>query len=158
MKRANHLKNVDLSQPLTEPVHDMTSDRPATASDDATDQASYRRDLWERSVLFLRMPCANAPTTSARMSAPACHRLLDFKYETLLERAPFDTPANYALLSITEIGEDCWDDCVDPAKPPVSWSIRAPGTARDRRVQAAIREVGMALHEGHPVYFVIFFP
>ena len=65
---------------------------------------------------------------------------------------------NYALLRITEVGEDCWEDCVDPAKPPVivvdPRAGHGPGIGGFKHDS----EVGMALHEGHPVYFVIFFP
>lgn len=45
--------------------------------------------------------------------------LLDFKYETLLGARSFERPVNQALLRITEIDAHCWDDCVDPEKPPV---------------------------------------
>jgi hypothetical protein len=157
MKRANHLKKVDLSQPLTEPVNDVRSDSSATVSDVAPDQVSYRRDLWERKVLFLDALRERADNARAHERA-GMPPLLDFKYETLLDARTFDTPANYALLRITEIGEDCWDDCVDPAKPPVividPRAGHGPGIGGFKQDS----EVGMALHEGHPVYFVIFFP
>ena len=39
--------------------------------------------------------------------------LLDFKYEILLGAGRFDPPANYALLRIPEVGDLCWEDCVD---------------------------------------------
>src|SRR5262249_13852607 len=70
----------------------------------------------------------------------------------------FDRPANYALLRILEIGDACWEDCVDPNKPPViivdPRAGHGPGIGGFKRDS----EVEMALHEGHPVYFVIFFP
>lgn len=84
--------------------------------------------------------------------------LLDFKYETLLDARRFEHPANYALLRITEVGEDCWDDCVDLNKPPViivdPRAGHGPGIGGFKHES----EVGMAMREGHPVYFVIFFP
>ncbi|MGR3707854.1 MAG: DUF3141 domain-containing protein [Alterinioella nitratireducens] len=84
--------------------------------------------------------------------------LLDFDYELLLDARNFERPANYALLRITRVGEDCWDDCVDAAKPPVividPRAGHGPGIGGFKRDS----EVGMAMHEGHPVYFVIFFP
>ncbi len=84
--------------------------------------------------------------------------LLDFKYETLLDARRFDSPANYALLRITEIGGDCWEDCVDADKPPVivvdPRAGHGPGIGGFKRDS----EVGMAMREGHPVYFIIFFP
>ena len=84
--------------------------------------------------------------------------LLDFKYETLLDARSFERSVNYALLRITEIDGHCWDDCVDPDKPPVivvdPRAGHGPGIGGFKRDS----EVGMATREGHPVYFVIFFP
>ncbi|RMF03052.1 MAG: DUF3141 domain-containing protein [Alphaproteobacteria bacterium] len=117
----------------------------------------YQLDIWQRTVLFwdaLRQR-ANNMLEHERAGLPP---LLDFKYETVLDARRFAHPANYALLRITEIGEDCWDDCVDPDKPPVivvdPRAGHGPGIGGFKRDS----EVGMALHEGHPVYFVIFFP
>ncbi|HWA23737.1 MAG TPA: DUF3141 domain-containing protein [Caulobacterales bacterium] len=84
--------------------------------------------------------------------------LLDFKSETLLDARRFEQPANYALLRITEVGDLCWDDCVDPEKPPVividPRAGHGPGIGGFKRDS----EVGIAMHEGFPVYFVVFFP
>ena len=119
--------------------------------------ATYPQDLFERWVLFLdtlRERADNMIEHERRGMPP----LLDFKYETLLDARNFDRPANYALLRITEIGDDCWDDCVDMAKPPVivvdPRAGHGPGIGGFKRDS----EVGIAMHEGHPVYFVVFFP
>ncbi|MGR3697294.1 MAG: DUF3141 domain-containing protein [Roseovarius sp.] len=123
----------------------------------SSDPITYGRDLWERSVLFLDTLRERADTMIAheRAGMPA---LLDFKYETLLDARQFERPANYALLRITEIDGNCWDDCVDVAKPPVivvdPRAGHGPGIGGFKRDS----EVGMAMAEGHPVYFVIFFP
>jgi len=121
------------------------------------DLLAYQRDFWERTILFwdtLRRG-ANNMIEHQRAGLPP---LLDFKYETLLDARRFDDPANYALLRITEIGEDRADECVDANKPPViivdPRAGHGPGIGGFKRES----EVGMALHEGHPVYFVIFFP
>ena len=123
----------------------------------AQELLEYQRDFYERSVLFwdvLRQR-ANNMLEHERAGMPP---LLDFKYETLLDARRFEQPANYALLRITEIGDDCWDDCVDLDKPPVivvdPRAGHGPGIGGFKRDS----EVGMAMHEGHPVYFVIFFP
>jgi len=119
--------------------------------------ANYQRDVMERTILFLDTlrQRANNMLEHERAGLPP---LLDFKYETLLDARRFEHPANYALLRIAEIGEDCWDDCVDPEKPPVividPRAGHGPGIGGFKRES----EVGMAMHEGHPVYFVIFFP
>ena len=118
---------------------------------------AYGIDVWARTVLFydaLRQRADNM-LEHERTGLPP---LLDFKYETILDARHFDYPANYALLRITEVGDDCWDDCVDPEKPPVivvdPRAGHGPGIGGFKHDS----EVGMALHDGHPVYFVIFFP
>lgn len=123
----------------------------------AADLAEYSRDLWERSVLFwdtLRQRADNM-LAHERASKPP---LLDFDYELLLDARRFDRPANYALLRITRVGEDCLDDCLDPAKPPVlivdPRAGHGPGIGGFKRES----EVGIALHEGYPVYFAVFYP
>ena len=78
----------------------------------------YQRDFFECSILFwdtLRKR-ANNMLEHERAGMPP---LLDFKYETLLDARHFERPANYALLRITQVGDDCWEDCVDLDKPPV---------------------------------------
>ncbi len=122
-----------------------------------TEIREYAVDLWERTILFwdtLRER-ADDMLEHERAGLPP---LLDFKYEAILDARRFGRPANYALLRITRIGEDCWDDCVDAAKSPVividPRAGHGPGIGGFKRDS----EVGMALREGHPVYFVIFYP
>jgi len=119
--------------------------------------AAYQRDVLERSILFwdtLRVR-ANNMLEHERAGLPP---LLDFKYETLLDARRLDHPVNYALLRITEIGDTHAEDCVHPDKPPVividPRAGHGPGIGGFKRDS----EVGMALNEGHAVYFVIFFP
>ncbi|MGD9920933.1 MAG: DUF3141 domain-containing protein [Pseudorhodoplanes sp.] len=117
----------------------------------------YQRDVLERTILFfdtLRQRANNMLEHEGAGLPP----VLNFKYEILLDARQFERPANYALLRITEVGEDCWDDCVDPEKPPVivldPRAGHGPGIGGFKRDS----EVGIALHTGHPVYFVVFFP
>ena len=44
--------------------------------------------------------------------------LLDFDYEMLVDGRRLARPANYALLRITRVGEDCLEDCLDETRPP----------------------------------------
>lgn len=117
----------------------------------------YQRDIFERTILFwdtLRQRADNM-LEHERVGLPP---LLDFKYETVLDARSFNSPANYALLRITEVGDDCWEDCVDTEKPPVivvdPRAGHGPGIGGFKHDS----EVGMAMHEGHPVYFVVFYP
>ncbi|HXV23184.1 MAG TPA: DUF3141 domain-containing protein [Alphaproteobacteria bacterium] len=129
----------------------------ATEAPSLQDLVAYQRDVVERSILFwdVLRERANNMLAHERAGLPP---LLDFKYETLLDARRFERPANYALLRITEVGKDCWDDCVDLEKPPVvvvdPRAGHGPGIGGFKRDS----EVGMAMREGHPVYFVIFFP
>ena len=121
------------------------------------DILAYQRDVLERSILFFdtMRQRANNMLDHERAGLPP---LLNFKYETLLDARQFERPVNYALLRITEVGDDCWDDCVDLTKPPVividPRAGHGPGIGGFKRDS----EVGIALHTGHPVYFVVFFP
>ena len=118
---------------------------------------AYQYDLWERSILFwdtLRQRAVNMIAHERAGKPP----LLDFDYELLLDARRFDQPANYALLRITRIDEACLEDCLDPTKPPVvvvdPRAGHGPGIGGFKRDS----EIGIAMHQGHPVYFVSFFP
>ncbi|WP_430641440.1 DUF3141 domain-containing protein [Bradyrhizobium centrolobii] len=121
------------------------------------DVLSYQRDLWERTILFwhtLRQRADNMIAHERAGKPP----LLDFDYELILDARRFERPVNYALLRITRYGDKCLEDCLDPAKPPVMIvdprAGHGPGIGGFKRES----EVGIALHEGYPVYFVVFFP
>jgi hypothetical protein len=121
------------------------------------DFQAYARDFAERTALFwdtLRQRADNL-LEHERLGLPA---LLDFKWEMLLDARAFERPANYALLRITEAPGCRASDCVDATKPPVlivdPRAGHGPGIGGFKRDS----EVGMALREGHPVYFVVFFP
>ena len=117
----------------------------------------YQRDVLERTILFFDTLRRRANNMLEHEDA-GLPPLLNFKYEVLLDARHFDRPANYALFRITEVGDDCWDDCVDLSKPPVivldPRAGHGPGIGGFKRDS----EVGIALHTGHPVYFVVFFP
>ncbi len=117
----------------------------------------YQVDRWQRSVLFLDMLRERANNMLAHEEA-GMPPPLDFEYETILDARRFERSANYALLRITRCHEDRAEDCVDDNKPPViivdPRAGHGPGIGGFKRDS----EVGMALHEGHATYFVIFFP
>jgi len=121
------------------------------------DIVAYRRDVWERTILFwdtLRQRADNMIAHDRAGKPP----LLDFDYELLIDARRYERPVNYALLRITRYGDKCLEDCLDPAKPPVlivdPRAGHGPGIGGFKRVS----EVGIAMHEGYPVYFVVFFP
>lgn len=117
----------------------------------------YQIDRWQRTVLFLDTLRERANNMLAHEDA-GMPPPLDFEYETILDARRFARPANYALLRITSCHGDLAHDCVDERKPPViivdPRAGHGPGIGGFKRDS----EVGMALHEGHPTYFVMFFP
>ncbi|WP_066733981.1 MULTISPECIES: DUF3141 domain-containing protein [Hyphomicrobiales] len=118
---------------------------------------AYQRDVWERAILFwdaLRERADNM-LEHERLGLPP---LLDFRSETVLDARTFERPANYALLRIVEAESADAEHCIEEGKPPVviidPRAGHGPGIGGFKRES----EVGMALKEGHPVYFVVFFP
>ena len=113
--------------------------------------------LFQRSVLFLDTLRERANNMLAHEQA-GLPLLLDFDYETILDARRFEQPANYALLRITSYCGTMAVDCERPdARPVIVLDPRAghgPGIGGFKRDS----EVGMALHEGHPTYFVMFYP
>ncbi|MBK3404075.1 DUF3141 domain-containing protein [Methylorubrum populi] len=121
------------------------------------DLIAYQCDAWERMILFwdtLRKRADNM-LEHERLGLPP---LLDFRSETVLDARTFERPANYALLRIVEAEAAEAACCVDEEKPPVvvldPRAGHGPGIGGFKRES----EVGMALKEGHPVYFIVFFP
>jgi hypothetical protein len=116
----------------------------------------YSRDFLERSILFwdtLRQRADDLIEHERRGMPP----LLDFRFETILDARQFAHPVNYALLRI--IAEDAPTGTPgDEQKSPVlvidPRAGHGPGIGGFKKDS----EVGIALAEGYPVYFVAFFP
>lgn len=79
---------------------------------------------------------------------------LSFPYEVILDACDLAEPAGYSLLRILVDGDDCFERCQGRnSRPVIVFDPRAghgPGIGGFKRDS----EVGMALHQGHPVYFV----
>lgn len=160
--RAKHANSDSMHTVVPLPVEIPAATKPARKAETGAEATStvsptYGRDLFERWILFLdtlRQRSDNMIEHERQGMPP----LLDFKYETILDARGFDRPANYALLRITEVGDACWDDCVEETKSPVvvvdPRAGHGPGIGGFKRDS----EIGMAMHEGHPVYFVTFYP
>ncbi|MGB8399408.1 DUF3141 domain-containing protein [Bradyrhizobium sp.] len=118
---------------------------------------AYQRDFLERTILFwdtLRQRADNMIAHERAGKPP----LLDFDYELVLDARRFERPVNYALLRITRYGDECLEDCLDPAKPPVMIVDPRAGHGPGIGGFKHDSEVGIAMHEGYPVYFVVFYP
>ena len=118
---------------------------------------SYWIDSMQRGVLFLDVlrERANNMLEHERKGLPP---LLDFDYEIVLDARTFERPANYALARILGAHGERMQDCLDPAKPPLIVLDPRAGHGPGIGGFKPDSEVGIALHAGHPVYFVLFFP
>ena len=123
----------------------------------AGDAIAYQTEFARRSILFLDILRERANNMLAHEQA-GLPPLLDFDFELILDARRFEHPANYALLRITSCCGERAERCERPgARPVIIIDPRAghgPGIGGFKRDS----EVGMALHIGHPTYFVIFYP
>src|SRR5512141_759228 len=127
--------------------------QPASLGHVWSDWIGYAVDATQRSVLFLdtmRQRGNNFIEHVAAGQPP----LLHFDYETVMDGRKLTRPVNYALLKITPPD----GVTIDPKRRPyVIIDPRAghgPGIGGFKDDS----QVGVALREGHPVYFVLFRP
>ena len=118
---------------------------------------AYLIDSFQRSILFLdviRKRADNFLEYEAAGKPP----VLNFEYEPVLDARTFEQPCNYALVKITDYYDINLKDCLDKSKPPLiivdPRAGQSPGIGGFKQDS----EVGIALHQGYSVYFVIFYP
>ncbi|WP_392536680.1 DUF3141 domain-containing protein [Legionella sp. 227] len=118
---------------------------------------SYQMDYWQRTLLLFDTlrERANNMMAHEKQGLPP---LLDFKYELVIDGRTLEPHTNYALIKILEAGDVCFEKCFDPTLSPViivdPRAGHGPGIGGFKRDS----EVGIAMHSGHAVYFVIFYP
>jgi len=151
-------KRLEPERPVEKSAPKAAAESASTGAGTGVDSLTqYWVDVTQRSVLFLDVLRERANNMLAHEAA-GLPPLLHFEWEMVLDARNFAHPANYALLRITACGTDRLEQFVrEDARPVVIVDPRAghgPGIGGFKRDS----EVGMALREGHPVYFVIFFP
>ncbi len=132
-------------------VADLTA-KPMAPWDVWTSWYRYAVDATQRSVLFwdtLRQRGSNYLEHVQQGQPP----LLHFDYEMVLDGRSFEQPVNYALVKILAPA----GASIDPKKRP--YLIIDPRAGHGPGIGGFKddSQVGVALREGHPVYFVIFF-
>ena len=151
------VKTVASTVPATAAERRLATRAPASKSKIADAARQYQMDFGQRVILFLDILRERANNMLAYEQA-GMPPVLNFEHDTILDARTFERPVNYALLRITGSGKDHIADCVDEdARPVFILDPRAghgPGIGGFKHDS----EVGMAMHEGHPVYFAIFFP
>jgi len=136
-----------------EPNLSLLQSPPASALQAWQEWAQYAVDFGQRTVLFwdtLRQR-GNNFLAHERAGKPI---LLHFQHETICDGRTFERPVNYVLLRIVPPpGVE-----VDPKRRP--YIIIDPRAGHGPGIGGLKddSQVGAALHEGHPVYFVSFFP
>lgn len=121
------------------------------------DAFDYQRDYLQRSVLFLDILRERA-NRMLDHEAEGLPPVLAFQHELVLDAREFERPANYALVRITAADGARAGHRVDEAKPPVIVVDPRAGHGPGIGGFKEDSEVGVALREGHQVYFVTFSP
>jgi pimeloyl-ACP methyl ester carboxylesterase len=128
------------------------ADKPLTAPDVWSGWYAYATDFAQRSVLFWDTLRERGNVVNERSQA-GMPPVLHFDYEAVVDGRHFARPVNYALVRIVPPE----GVTVDPKRRPyVIIDPRAghgPGIGGFKDDS----QVGVAIRDGHPVYFVIFF-
>lgn len=126
---------------------------PMVSWDVWTGSYDYALDFAQRSILFwdTMRQRGNAYLAHERAGKPP---VLHFEYETVLDARKFDRPVNYALLRIIPPE----GVTVDPKRRP--YIIIDPRAGHGPGIGGFKddSQIGVAIREHHPVYFVTFFP
>lgn len=135
----------------TTELADLVS-KPMSPWEALNEWSRYSIDFAQRSVLFwdtLRQR-GNQYLEHERLGLPP---VLHFEYETLLDGRQFERPVNYALLRIIPPA----GVTVDPQRRP--YLIIDPRAGHGAGIGGFKddSQVGVALRDGHPVYFIMFF-
>jgi pimeloyl-ACP methyl ester carboxylesterase/tellurite resistance protein len=120
----------------------------------AQDWPCYLRDAAERWVLYIDALRERGNSYIER-EAEGFKPVLVFEYETICDGRKFERPVNYALVRIKPRDGD--PPQREDGRPFVIIDPRA-GHGSGIGGYKSDSEVGVALRDGHPVYFAIFYP
>lgn len=116
--------------------------------------AEYLKDFQQRWIIFLDTLCRRGDACIAR-EKEGFKPLLAFDYDIVVDGRRLDRAVNYALVRIHPP-----EGTIPPREDARPWVIIDPRAGHGSGIGGfkSESEVGVALREGHPVYFVIFFP
>jgi pimeloyl-ACP methyl ester carboxylesterase len=114
----------------------------------------YANDSAQRCILFLDTLCQRGEAVIAR-EKEAFAPVLAFDYDLIVDGRKLERPVNYALVRIHPP-----PGAMPPREDGRPWVIIDPRAGHGSGIGGfkSESEVGVALRDGHPVYFVIFFP
>ena len=113
----------------------------------------YLRDAWQRSILFLDVLRQRGNTYRQRQGELAPN-VLEFDAELVVDGRKLARPVNYALVRIAPLP----DVPTDPAKRAFVVVDPRAGHGPGIGGMKADSEIGVALEDGHPCYFIGFLP
>jgi pimeloyl-ACP methyl ester carboxylesterase len=113
----------------------------------------YWLDAWQRSVLLLDV-LRERGNTYQEQSAKEVPHVLGFKAELVRDGRTLERPVNYALVRIIPPA----GSSIDPAKAPIIVVDPRAGHGPGIGGMKQDSQIGMAMAEGHPCYFVGFLP
>jgi len=115
--------------------------------------SEYVKDCGQRWVLFLDTLCRRGDACIIR-EKEGFKPVLAFDYELVVDGRKLDRPVNYALVRIHPP-----PGAKSPHEDARPWVIIDPRAGHGSGIGGfkSESEVGVALREGHPVYFLIFF-
>ena len=115
--------------------------------------SEYVKDCGQRWVLFLDTMCRRGDACAIR-EKEGFKPVLAFDYDLVVDGRKLDRPVNYALVHIHPPA-----GTKQPREDARPWVIIDPRAGHGSGIGGfkSESEVGVALREGHPVYFVIFF-
>ncbi len=150
-KLAQERFNERMQKAYADNVADLLK-QPASAAEVWTDWYRYAIDATQRSILFwdtLRERGNNFVEHARKGLPPVLH----FEYEIVVDGRQLRRPVNYAMVRIIPPA----GVTVDPTRRP--YLIIDPRAGHGPGIGGFKddSQVGVALQEGHPVYFVIFF-
>ena len=120
----------------------------------AREATEYFVDAWQRSILFwdVLRERGNQYLEHERSNKPP---VLAFDYDMVLDGRSLPKPANYALVRIKPTADH---PATDPNKRPFVVIDPRAGHGPGIGGFKIDSEIGIALKQGHPCYFVMFFP
>jgi hypothetical protein len=113
----------------------------------------YLRDAWQRSILFLDVLRQRGNIYRERQDETAPH-VLDFDAELVMDGRTLERPVNYALVRIAPLTD------VPTVAGKRAFVIVDPRAGHGPGIggMKADSEIGVALEDGHPCYFIGFLP
>jgi pimeloyl-ACP methyl ester carboxylesterase len=116
--------------------------------------SEYVKDSEQRWILFLDTLCRRGDAVITR-EKEGFKPVLAFDYDIVVDGRKLERPVNYALVRIHPP-----DGTMPPREDARPWVIIDPRAGHGSGIGGykSESEVGVALKDGHPVYFVIFFP